>query len=200
MSQKNIYIISLVIILQLLTTTLLGQVDSCWTVLLVKKNNTFTEKKDMAAFSKTGFYLYRNCIYEIQTNRGDHYSGRLIDIQPDTLSFSRFFNKNVASKVGIRQDTLKFHYRQLDKLSLIADRSLNLSTQYDLGAFNFIFKKDTRNCSLPSRWEKIFINDDMLYEIVPHLTEQGISYLFEERGATYYFYGTGINPILLKWI
>ena len=42
-----------------------AQVDSSWNVLLLEKGNKLEMKPDMAALSKTGFYLYKNCVYEI---------------------------------------------------------------------------------------------------------------------------------------
>ena len=178
---------------QLLTINLFGQSDSCWTVLLLGKGNGLEIKNDMGSFNKTGFYLYRNCIYEIETKNGDIYGGRLIDIKPDTLFFTNFFNSNAASKAGMQLDTVGLHYKQLDKLRLIADRSMGLYTKHSFDNFNFIFKKDTVNCSLKSDWIQIFTNDPMPYELVPHLTAQGINLLYEENGRTYYFYGTGMT-------
>lgn len=187
------------IIFLLLPTSIFGQADSCWTVLLLAKNKDLEIKQDMGSFSKTGFYMYRNCVYEIETKRGNHYNGRLIDLKPDTLFFTNFFNVNAASKAGMQLDTLAIHYTDLDKLKLISDRSMGLYTHHSFSNFNFIFKKDTTNCLLKSDWVQLFTNDSRPYELVPHLTAQGVNLLYEENGRTYYFYGSGMTkPDLSK--
>ena len=169
-----------------------GQADSCWTVLVLKKGNALKIKPNMSSFNTNGFYMYRNCIYEIDTKSGQHYSGRLIDIKPDTLYFTNYFNENAASKAGFNLDTLGLHIDQLDKLNLISDRSMGLYTKHSFDHFDLIFKRDTIHCSLASKWSQIYSNDSSAYELVPHLTAQGINLLFEESGRTYFYYGTGM--------
>ena len=89
--------------------------------------------------------MYRNCVYEIETKNGDSYGGKLIDIKPDTLFFTDFFNANCANKAGFNLDTVGLHYKQLDKLKLIEDRIMGWYTKYSFDNFDFIFKKDTEN-------------------------------------------------------
>ena len=187
--------ITFIIIAILLSTfKLFGQTDSCWTVLLVKNGKTPDYTKPIKGkFSPDGFYLYRNCIYEIDLIDKRKLSGRLIEITKDTLSFTNFFNQNVAIKAQSTLDTIKIHYRQLDRLNLIADRAYGWYEKHSFDNFDFIFKKDTSNCKLESDWYEIFSNDNQKYELVPHLTAQGINLLFEESGRTYYFYGAGMT-------
>lgn len=119
-------------------------------------------------------------------------SGRLIEITKDTLSFTNFFNYNVAIKAQSILDTIKIHYRQLGTLNLIADRAYGWYEKHAFDNFDFIFKKDTTHFAFESDWYQIFSNDSRKYELVPHLTAQGINLLFEENGRTYYFYGAGM--------
>jgi hypothetical protein len=177
----------------IISTYAFGQSDSCWTVLLIDRGKSFEIKPDMAKVSKTGFYLYRNCNYDITLKNGKEYGCRLIDIKPDTLFIANCFNENVAKRAKISFDTLAIHYKELDKLRVIADRSLGWYEKYSFDNFDFQFKKDTGNCKLESYWEQIFSNDNSKYEIAPHLSAQGITYLFEENGLTYFFYGGGMS-------
>jgi len=182
----------LIILIQFFSLFLISQVDSCWTVLLVKKGTTFKQKSDMASYSTSGFHLYRNCVYDFTTKKGDIRSGRLIDIKPDTLFFSNCFNEAVANKNKGTLDTLAFHFRALDKLRVIGDRSLGLFQKYSLAKYDFIFEKEVDHCRMESYWEQIYVNDSTLYEIVPHFTAQGIGLLYEELGNYYYFQGGGL--------
>lgn len=176
------------------TYNLFGQADSCWTVLLVKKGVTPDYNKTFeGGFNPNGFYLYRNCIYEIDLKDKRKLSGRLIEISKDTLSFTNFFNLNVALKSFCTLDTIKVHHSQLDRLNLIADRAFGFYEKHSFDNFDFIYKQDTSNCKLESEWQEIFSNHNEKYELVPHLTAQGINFLFEEDGKTYYFYGGGLT-------
>ncbi len=184
----------IVIAILLSTLKLFGQTDSCWTVLLIKNGRTPDYTKPIKGrFSPDGFYLYRNCIYDIDLKDQRRLSGRLIEITKDSLSFTNFFNQNAANKAESTLDTIKIHYRELNKLNLIADRALGWYEKHSFDNFDFIFKKDTSNCKLESVWYEIFSNDTQKYELVPHLTAQGIDLLFEESGKTYYFYGAGMT-------
>lgn len=179
----------------LLTTQLRGQTKECWTVLLHEKGNQVAVKPDMESFSKTGFYLYRNCVYEIETKAGNRYAGRLADIKPDSLFFTNFLNPQAAQKAGVTFDTLPLHYRQLDKLYLIADRSLGMYTKKSFDQLEFVFSKDSVHCAYASDWIPIYYEDSTQYEVVPHLTAQGITSLYEsDSGSVYYYYGRMDKP------
>lgn len=186
---NKLFLLSL---LQLLSFTAFNQADSCWTVLLLQKGNNLEMKEDMGSVNKTGFYLFRNCIYEVDLLNKVQLRGRLIDVKPDTLFFTNYFNSNVALKAGASLDTVAVHYLELDKLNLIADRAMNFSVKHNFSSYDFHFKMDTSHCYLPSYWDTIFSNDVNKYEIVPHLTSQGICHLFEENGRTFYFQGGGM--------
>lgn len=170
-----------------------AQSDTFWSVLLLKKGVTLKKKQDMTAFSKTGFYLYRNCVYNISTKNKERINGRLVDIKPDTLFFTRYINPYAAQQAGSKYDTVAFHYKQLDKLHLVADRAMGIYKKYDLSDFEFIFKKGATNYMLLSNWGAIYANSADKYELVPHLTAQGVGSLYEEQGRAYFFYGGGLT-------
>ena len=182
-----------IINLLFLTVSSFGQVDSTWNVLLLEKGNKLEVKQNMAALSKTGFYLYKNCVYEIDLKNKTHIGGRLIDIKPDTLFFTNYFNSNVAYSANGKLDTFAVYYKDLDKLNLIADRSMRLYTKYSFDNYDFIFKQDTTKYFISSAWVVIYNNDPTKYELVAHMTAQGINRLFEDSGRTYYFYGSGMT-------
>jgi len=182
-----------ILYLLFLTSSAWGKVDSSWNVLLLEKGNTLKIKHNMAALSKTGFYLYKNCVYDIDLKNKRHISGRLIKIKPDTLFFTNFFNSNVAHSSNQKLDTFAVYYKDLDKLNLIADRSMGWHLRYSFDNYDFIFKKDTTNYFFKSQWVVIYNNDPNEYEVVAHLTAQGITALFEENSRVYYFFGTGMT-------
>lgn len=176
-----------------------AQVDSTWNVLLLKKGNELEYKQNMGVFNNTGFYLYKNCMYEVELKNKKSIKGRLLNIQLDTLIFTNFFNANIAFAEAEKLDTFAIHYKDLDKLRLIADRILGVYNQYSFDDYNFIFKKDTTNYFLQGKWVNIFANDTTKYELVPYFTYQGFDILFEDDGKVYYFEGTKLmKPDLSK--
>ena len=54
--------ILLILFIHICAIKSMAQSDSSWTLMLLDKGNKFEMKDDMGAISKTGFYLYRNCI------------------------------------------------------------------------------------------------------------------------------------------
>lgn len=135
--------------------------------------------------------MVRNCIYEISLISGRKINGRLADISKDTLFFTNYFNQNTAMLAGAVLDTFPVVVGELDKLHLIADRALGYYEKHSFKNFDFVFRQTKTHCALASGWEKIYNNDEQLYEIVPHLTAQGVNFLFEENGRTYFYYGNG---------
>lgn len=146
----------------------------------------------MAAADDNGFYLYRNCIYDIKLTSGKRYNARLIDIKKDTLKFLSSFNESVAKKGGQSLDTLNLYYRSLEKIFLIADRTMGYFTHISLDNYDVTFSLDTSHYELPIEKGNIFQDDSVQYELVPFLTHQGLNWLFEIDGKTYYY--TGVMP------
>lgn len=192
--KKHSTIFSLIYVLTIfITFSVSAQSDSSWNVLLLKKGHQLETKPDMAVVSNTGFYLYKNCVYEIDLKNKQHISGRLVDIKADTLVFTNYFNANVAHSEQSELDTLFVPYKELHQLNLISDRALALYTHYAFDKYDFIFKKDTINYYFPSEWCALYYDDIRKSEVVTHLTEQGITALYEENGKTHYFYGAGMS-------
>lgn len=172
-----------------------GQDQFEWSVLLLGKGENLEIRDEMASMSKTGFYLYRNCIYDIEIKNLGHYSGRLVDIREDTLLFTNYFNSSIAHACNKKLDTVSIHYSALDRLLLINDRSKKTYSTYSFENFSFNFKKDSNKYILPSDWVRVYSNYSKEYELVPHLTSQGITTLFEDQGKLYFFYGTGMTRL-----
>jgi hypothetical protein len=163
--------------------------DTCWTALLLKEGHSVDERKNMTSVDPDGFYLYRDCIYNIQVNNKAQYAARLINIRPDMLIFLSHFNPAVAKKYNQSFDTLVLHFKTITKLSLIADRSFGMYTSISMKNYNITFQQDTIHCGIPVSKLKIYEGDTTLHEVLPILTQQGLDYLFEEGGKTYYYRG-----------
>lgn len=171
---------------------LLAQPDSSWNVLVIQRGKDLKIRPDMSDFNTTGFYLYKNCVYEFELKNKSRIGGRLVDIKQDSLLFTNFFNATTARNSKAKLDTFTVHYNQLERLNLIADRAMRYYNRVKLDNYDFIFQRDTINYYFPSQWEKIYANDANRYELVAHLTAQGVDMLFEDSGRTYFFYGSGI--------
>ena len=75
-------------------------------VLLIKKGRSLEEKANMITADPTGFYLYRNGIYDLKLKSGQRMNGRLIDIKKDSIYYTTAFNQAVANKRYVHFDTL----------------------------------------------------------------------------------------------
>ncbi|HEY9047048.1 MAG TPA: hypothetical protein VIN08_14185 [Ohtaekwangia sp.] len=188
----------LLIVVGLTAFSSLAQDASCWTVLLLKKGKELKMRDEMSNVNDNGFYLYRNCIYDISLPTNKRYNGRLIDIVQDTLIFTTHFNARVANRIGQTFDTIKIHYTSLEKLSLIADRSIGIFTHLSLDRYDFIFRQDTAHCCLPAITAPVYEGDTVKHELVPFLTQQGLNWLYEEDGKTYYYMGISPKPVAKK--
>lgn len=191
--KKTIAKAALSLLFTVITNICQAQSDSCWTLLLLEKSHTLEERPDMATVSSHGFYLYRNCIYDISLTYGTRYNGRLVDIKQDTLLFTNYFNGAVAALHHQTLDTMLIEISRLDKLHLVADRSMGIFRKESFSKYEFIFKKQPVHCSLPSDWVQLYANDTAHYELVPFLTAQGLDLLYEEKGSTYYYQGSGMQ-------
>jgi hypothetical protein len=183
-----------VILTVFIITSAQAQTDSCWTALLVKKGKQLEIRKNMANISDYGFYLYRNCIYDIGLVSGKRYTARLFDIKQDTLIFLSYLNEAVAKKNSQTLDTLALNHKAIDKIFLIADRSMGLYSKISLDNYNMVYKQDTMNCALPIEKRKVFQTDPREYEVYPFLTSQGLNWIYELEGTTYYFMSVAPLP------
>lgn len=176
-------------------TTLQAQEDSCWSLLVLQKGASLVEQEDMTSYSPNGFYIYRNCIYDIETKTDKYYKGRIIDLRPDSIFMTNSFNEEVAEKKGKSFDTVGIATNQIAFLKLSVDRYLDRFEEVNLKKHNFIFQKSAKDCRLESRRLKIYRNTNEIVEIVPHLGANGLDYLFENGGYLETFEKTGIlNP------
>jgi hypothetical protein len=90
-----------------------GQSDSIWNVMILKKENQPEIKDNMAVFSQTGFYLYRNCFYDLKFKDETKKTLRLIDIKPDTLIFIGISEKRDSNLAQVSKDTFLIDYKSV---------------------------------------------------------------------------------------
>src|SRR5689334_15184738 len=125
----------------LLQSDLFGQSDSTWSVMILKKGNQPEIKDDMALFSETGFYLYKNCFYDFILRDKTKKTIRLIDIKPDSLVFIGISEKRDSNFTEGAKDTFSINYKNIDKLLLIKDWGALNSKKINCDDYYFIFYK-----------------------------------------------------------
>ncbi|MBX3257663.1 MAG: hypothetical protein KF862_26280 [Chitinophagaceae bacterium] len=171
-----------------------GQSPLQWTALVQKKGKNLVLRENMAEVNDNGFYLYRNCIYDLRLKSGERYQARLADIRPDSLFFLSHVNEAVAQREGVRLDTLALSFTDISKLFLLADRIIGLYSNIDLGRYTISFQQDTAHAAAIIKKVPVFYGDSTLYEIYPYLTKVGIDRVYEKGGKTYYYEGMLPNP------
>jgi hypothetical protein len=166
-----------------------GQSDSIWNVMILKKGNQPEIKENMAGFSRTGFYLYRNCFYDLKFRNKTKKTLRLIDIKPDILIFTGISEKRNSNFTIAAKDTFLIDYKSIDKLLLIKDWGAENSKKINCGDYYFIFHKSVIDNRYESKYAYVFPSGDSKNELVPRLSSAGITYHYEYGGKLYYYSG-----------
>jgi hypothetical protein len=168
-----------------------GQSDSLWNVMILKKGNRPEMKDNMAEYSATGFYLYRNCFYDLQFKDKTKTTLRLIDVKPDTLVFISISGRRNTDLTADVKDTFIIDYKSIDKLLLLKDWGSEASTKVKCDDYYFIFHKSV----VANRYDSklAFVFTDFQSEIVPRLSSFGITYHYEYDGKLYYHSGIKVQ-------
>lgn len=168
-----------------------GQSDSLWNVMILKKENQPVMKDNMAEFSTTGFYLYRNCFYDLKFKDKTKKTLRLIDIKPDTLIFIGISDKKDTDLTKVAKDTFHINYKSIDKLLLLKDWGSEASKKVKCEDYYFIFHMSLTENRYESK--RAFVLSDFQSEIVPRLSSFGITYHYEYGGKLYYHSGIKVQ-------
>jgi hypothetical protein len=157
--------------------------------MILKKGNQPQFKDNMAEFSQTGFYLYRNCFYDLKFTDRSKKTLRLIDIKPDTLIFIGISEKRDSDFTQAAKDTFLIDYKNIGQLLLIKDWGAKNSKKVDCDDYYFIFHKSVIENRYESKYEYVFPSGESKNELVPRLSSAGITYHFEYGSKLYYYSG-----------
>ena len=80
--------------LLLLVFTVSSAQEACMELLLVEKGRELSMRKHMEKQNSSGFYLFRNVIYDVQFNNREPQTLQLIDIDSTKLSWRDPFKPN----------------------------------------------------------------------------------------------------------
>jgi len=166
-----------------------AQSDSVWNVLILQKDNQPVIRDNMAEFSPTGFYLYKNCFYDLQFRDKSKKTLRLIDIKPDTLVFIGISPKRDTDLSIVSKDTFWVHYKNIAKMLLLKNLGSNSDKKLNCDDYHFIFHKSTFENRLESKTAHIYSHNEG--EIIPRLSASGITYHYEFGGRL--FYNSGVQ-------
>ncbi|MCX6186375.1 MAG: hypothetical protein NTU43_05160 [Bacteroidetes bacterium] len=168
-----------------------GQSDSLWNVMILKKGNQPEMKDNMAEFSPTGFYLYKNCFYDLKFRDKTKRTLRLIDIKLNTLIFIGISRKKDTDLTQVAKDTFLINYKSIDKLLLLKDWGSETSKKIKCDDYYFIFHKSLIENRYESKLDYVF--SDSKSELVPRLSSYGITYHYEYGGKLYYHSGIKVQ-------
>jgi hypothetical protein len=155
-----------------------AQENSCLNLLVHQKGVKPKMRANMVTQSDAGFYLYRNCIYNIGHGNGIKKNYQLIDITPTGIIVKQPF---LAGK-----DTALL-YADINTLYLTSEKNVEWFVELDLKNYEFKVTEDSSLCYLPSQTKSIYKKDDTLFELVPYLTIGGVQYLYEEDGDVFIY-------------
>ena len=169
------------------------QTDSIYNVMVLRKEVQPEIKDNMAEYSPTGFYLYRNCFYDLKFRDKVEKTLRLIDIKRDTLVFIGISEKQDIDLSITSKDTLLVDYQSIDKILLLKNFSSGASKKINCDDYYFIFYKSLTNNSYESKYAQVFSSQAEKSELIPRLSSHGITYHYEFGGKLYYHSGVKVQ-------
>ena len=161
-----------------------GHTKDSLDVFLLKKGENLEMKDCMAEYSSSGFYLYRNCFYDIQLHDKSIHSLKLIDIKPDSLVFHDIADFQYNELNPSHSDTLIIHFMEIKKILLMKDWDSKKTKKIWCSDYHFLFHKSSDIKIFESKYKKVLSRDE-LTELVPRLGAKGITYHFEYNGELY---------------
>jgi hypothetical protein len=163
--------------------------DSTWKVLISHHKKTIIQRASMASFANTGFRLYRNVVYQVQTSDNQYMALRLVDVTADSLRFMplRVYGQRAP-------DTLTLHPRQL-ALLYVEGAGGFFTKSLNMRFYQFLFEKDTANNYIPGLPKTTFVHGrETKYELLPSFTRVGIKKNIEPDSISRYQYVKTPNP------
>jgi hypothetical protein len=170
-----------------------GQVDSTWNLMLLKKGEQPKIRDNMAEFNSSGFYLYRNCFYDLKLKDNTKQTLKLVDIKPDTLVFIGISPKRDTNLTIASQDTFWINYNSIDDFLLLKNSMGKASKKIKSDDYHFLFYKSTETNTLESKYAYVFSSRDKKNELIPRLSNHGVLYYFEYGGNLYYHSGIKVK-------
>lgn len=169
----------------LLATACLAQSDSIQNLYFVKKNRPVVfGAKDFQPGEKKAFYIYRNGMYALVLKNKKQVKAWVKDIKNDSIYYTEF------SDTAALPDTFALHPADIKKFNLAGRMSVGLYTGYSADLFNYHFENGATPKTLHYKIDTVYVNDSSqvsVYASVPHITAQGIEYLFKQCGKTHYY-------------
>lgn len=169
-----------------------AQADSTWSVMILKKGRHPEMKDNMAEYSPTGFFLYRNCFYDIQLKKAKRQTLRLTDILQDSLVFTGISYKSDANPAIPSTDTFTIACHNIENIHLVRDWSTGNSKKIKCSNYYFLFSKTVMDYHLDSKHDNVY-NLETVSELIPRLTAYGITYHYEYNGKLYYHSGIRVR-------
>lgn len=167
-----------------------AQSDSAAAYIMIRKGHTIDPTKTNETPSKSAFYIFKNCLYDFDLEGGIVYVGRMLDIRPpDTLVLTTAMNPNIADRMDLPYDTLVLPLHRIKRMRFIGDRIWQLYKNIDPSDYSITVRNDSTYCCLHSSYGRIYSSDSSETEIVPYHTMQGIDWLYERNGQSFYYRG-----------
>lgn len=168
------------------------------------QNLYFTKKNKPVAFGKedykprqgNSFYLYRNCIYDLELKNKLRLSARVTDMRNDSMYYTGAVNPDATIVSADETDTFSLHPAQIRKLRLIGDRMMGLYSSMRLRQYRYEWEASAEPKKFMTSLRTVYAPDSSsstTYELVPFLTAQGLDQVYKECGKSYYYEGS-ITP------
>jgi len=167
--------------------------DSIWNVMILKKGEQPEVRSNMIEYNPKGFYLYRNCFYDIELIDKSKQTLRLVDIKMDTLRFVRISKRKDKKIVILPEDTININFKTINNIILVNNWDSYRGKKIKCNKYYFIFFQSQIDNTYESKFDYVFPSREFKNELFPRLSKNGITYHYEYDGKIYYH--SGLKPI-----
>jgi hypothetical protein len=141
---------------------------------------------------KEGFFIYRNCIYDLVLKNKLQVSAKIIDVKNDSVYYTLYVQENNLEHKRDHQDTFHLHPSQIRRIKMIGDRLMGIYSSCYVNHYKYSFVQSLEPKKMNTGFETVYSADSTnstTYEVVPYLTAQGLDLLYQQCGVTYYYHG-----------
>ncbi|MFT6844962.1 MAG: hypothetical protein ACJAUV_001151 [Flavobacteriales bacterium] len=152
--------------------------QSCGHLLALKKGSELVIKDNMKTQDKNGFYVYRNCIYNLSLQDGTKNTWQVVDFNETHLTVKKPFTNAIDTNIA---------FGDLQRLFLISEKNIDWYSDIDLRNYSLTYETGNTDCMLPSIRKSIYKKDTTTFELIPYLTFGGIKYLYQENDEIFLY-------------
>ncbi|HTL82506.1 MAG TPA: hypothetical protein VL651_12425 [Bacteroidia bacterium] len=148
--------------------------------------------RDLTVYSKKGFLLVVNGMYDLQFKDGRRIpDARIVSLslEKQTMNVTTAFSPITAFKNHIIYDTITYAVTDIEKLRLIGDRAYGIFDFVKTSDYSVRVVSSGMYCEMQEVRVRSYNDSSIIYNGFFYLSSQGWDYIYEMDGALYFSNG-----------